>query len=293
VGADAGDVVDNARDRVGLGWRPEIGSSILEHFDSIDLIEVTPENFLELPRHEIDGFRELGRHIPVMVHALSLGLASRFPVREELLDRIARVVDFLEPEAWSEHLAFVRVPGIELGHLAAPPWSEETIDGAVRNIRRAAQAVGTPPYLENIATLYSPPGSTMTEAEWTRLILDQSSTSLLLDLENVYANATNQIRLAVTSLDSLPINTARYIHISGGQITQANSDQFYLDDHHHDTPVAVYDLLEELASRVTIPLSVILERDGHYPAFHVLLNELQRAREAISRGRARRLECAQ
>jgi uncharacterized protein (UPF0276 family) len=51
--------------------------------------------------------------------------------------------------------------------------------------------VGCAPLVENIATLIDPPGSTYDEATWIAEILAASDCSLLLDLHNLYANATN------------------------------------------------------------------------------------------------------
>lgn len=64
-----------------------------------------------------------------------------------------------------------------------------------------------------------------------------------------------------------------------------------LDDHLHDVPVAVYALLTEVASRARQPLTVILERDGAYPAMPVLLAQLQCARDALGAGRRRQSAC--
>jgi uncharacterized protein (UPF0276 family) len=61
-----------------------------------------------------------------------------------------------------------------------------------------------------------------------------------------------------------------------------------LDDHKHAVPDPVYDLLAALARHATRPLTVILERDGAYPPMDVLLDELDRARAALARGRQAR-----
>ena len=60
-----------------------------------------------------------------------------------------------------------------------------------------------------------------------------------------------------------------------------------LDDHLHDPPEPVYDLLAALAARCPNPLTVILERDGAYPPMPQLLAQLDRARAAVEFGRAR------
>ena len=46
-------------------------------------------------------------------------------------------------------------------------------------------------------------------------------------------------------------------------------------------------MLEQLGEHCPQPLTVILERDGRYPQFRVLLQQLQRARESVAAGRCR------
>jgi hypothetical protein len=43
-----------------------------------------------------------------------------------------------------------------------------------------------------------------------------------------------------------------------------------------------------LAFKAPQPLTVIIERDGHYPDFGALLEQMARARSALVTGRARR-----
>jgi uncharacterized protein (UPF0276 family) len=63
-------------DRVGLGWRPEIGLGILEQLDEIDIIEVVAENCIHLRNSELKVFNRLSSEVDIVVHAVSLGLAS-------------------------------------------------------------------------------------------------------------------------------------------------------------------------------------------------------------------------
>jgi uncharacterized protein (UPF0276 family) len=80
----------------------------------------------------------------------------------------------------------------------------------------------------------------------------------------------------------------RIVHVAGGQwIAARGGERRLLDDHRHDVPDPVFDLLADLAGRTPRPLTVILERDGNYPALARLLEELDRARAALARGRAR------
>src|SRR5687768_4289016 len=115
-------------DRVGLGWRPELAAGIFDGLDRIDVLEVIAENYVEASRDQRQGLRSLAREVPVHLHCVSLGLAGAEEVETARLDQVARLVDEIEPEGWSDHLAFVRAGGVEIGHLAMPPRTEASVE---------------------------------------------------------------------------------------------------------------------------------------------------------------------
>lgn len=279
-------------DRFGLGWRPRLAAGILANLDRIDIVEVIADDYFRAPRHERRALQTLAAQTPVTLHGVSLGLASAVPVVTRRLDDMARLCEEVKPEFWSEHLAFVRGGGIEIGHLAAPPRTEATIEGALANLVRAKQIAGVAPQVENVATLIDPPGSDRDEASWLAAIIRNSESKLLLDLHNLYANSLNFHFDPAEFISKLPAEEIQTVHLAGGKWIGRNGAQRLLDDHLHDVPDPVYDLLEEVAARAPQPLTIILERDGNFPSIESLLAELDRARKATSRGRARSLEAA-
>jgi uncharacterized protein (UPF0276 family) len=282
-------------DRVGLGWRPELAAGILSNLDRIDVIEIIAEDYWGSSR-QMQAVRMLAAQRPVTLHGISLGLASTVPVDRKRLDKMARLFEAVRPEGWSEHLAFVRAGGIEIGHLAAPPRTSFTVEAASANLEKARASVGSMPMVENIATLIDPPASDRTEPSWLNQILAASRADLLLDLHNLYANSVNFGQNPFEFLSCLPCASVRQVHISGGRWISSgewihNGDPRHrrlLDDHLHDPPDPVYELLSDLAVRCPNPLTVILERDGSYPPMDHLLRQLDLARAALARGRARK-----
>jgi uncharacterized protein (UPF0276 family) len=275
-------------DRVGLGWRPELAAGIFAHLDRIDVVEVIADDHFRASRAELRALCTLAAQVPVVLHGVSLGLASTEPVDERRLDRLARVVGEVGPELWSEHFAFVRGGGVEIGHLAAPPRTAETVDGTARNVARARAVVGTAPVLENVASLVDPLGD-RSEADWLADAAAAADVDLLLDLHNLYANARNFRFDAAAFIEQIPLGRVRMVHLSGGRWITAAGVHRLLDDHLHDPPDAVYALLVELARRAPHPLTVIVERDGEYPRMEVLLAQLDRARAALADGRQARI----
>jgi uncharacterized protein (UPF0276 family) len=277
-------------DRVGLGWRQQLAVGILSNLDSIDIVEVIADDFFDAPSRERSALRTLGAQTPVTLHGVSLGLASSVAVEPKRLDRMARLCAEVAPVSWSEHLAFVRGGGVEIGHLAAPPRNSATTDGALANLARATTIVGIAPQVENVATLIDPPGSDRDEATWISDIVHGSNCDLLLDLHNLYANALNFNFDPMDFIARIPPENIVSIHLAGGKWIGARGGRRLLDDHLHDVPDPVYDLLEEAAARATRSLTVVLERDGDFPSIGCLLDQLDRARQALARGRARQVD---
>jgi uncharacterized protein (UPF0276 family) len=269
-------------DRVGLGWRPELAAGILSNLDRIDVIEAIADDYFD-SQARARALKTLAAQTSVVLHGIALGMASTAPVDPKRLAKMAKLVEQIRPESWSEHLAFVRAGEIEIGHLAAPPRTQSTIDATAENLETARKIVGSLPLVENIATLIDPPASSLAEPEWLTETVQASGAGLLLDLHNLYANSAN---FGIEHfLDRLPLDRVHTVHISGGRFIGR-----ILDDHLHDPPDPVYDLLTELAEKCPNPLTVILERDGSYPPMEHLLAQLDRARAAMAKGRHERSE---
>src|SRR5260370_5058410 len=94
--------------KIGLGWRPELAAGILAHLDRIDLIEVIADDYFDAAGHDLRALRTFAAQVGMVLHGVSLGLASTAPVASRRLDRIARLIQATGAEGWSEHLAFVR-----------------------------------------------------------------------------------------------------------------------------------------------------------------------------------------
>lgn len=282
------------KDRFGLGWRPQLALGILSNLDRVDLVEVIADDFFSAPRRDRRALKTLAAQVPVTLHGVTLGLASSVKVDPRRLDRTARLCEEIRPVSWSEHLAFVRGGGIEIGHLAAPPRCDETIEGTLKNLSLACSIVGVAPQVENVATLIEPPLSRYDEANWVSSIIRNSQSDLLLDLHNLHANALNFGFDPIDFISRIPAGRVGGIHLAGGRWVSKGDVRRVLDDHLHDVPDPVYTLLEEVGARTEPGLTVILERDGHFPSVESLLDQLDRARVALARGRkrARRDEAA-
>jgi uncharacterized protein len=204
---------------------------------------------------------------------LSLGSAEGIDL--ERARRLGALARELNAPAVSEHIAFVRGGGREIGHLTALPYSLDAARAVARNVARARKALpDIPLLLENAAWTLRFPDDALDEGSFYTEIVERTGCDLLLDLGNVYANAVNAGQAPLDLLRSYPLERAAMIHIAGGAL----EDGFYFDTHAHAVPEAVFGLLDAVLSRAgSIP--IILERDSSFPPFAELEAELARAGE--------------
>lgn len=266
---------------LGIGWRPELALAIDRRPD-LGFVELMAEDFTAsaIPP-AVDRLRQKGlRLIP---HGVSLSLGSAQPPEPRRLEALARLAERVAAPLVSEHLAFVRAGGIETGHLLPLPRTRETLDLMVSHVRQAQAALPVPLALENIATLIDWPDDDMNEADFLAELLERTDALLLLDVENVYANARNRGIDPLDFIDRLDLSRIAYIHVAGGVAKGA----LYHDTHTFPVSQPVLDLLEEVCARAPIP-GMMLERDDCFPGAAELNAELDALAGAIERGVRRR-----
>jgi uncharacterized protein (UPF0276 family) len=267
---------------LGIGWRAELALPIDRRQD-LGFVETIAEGLN--PRDPLPAAlqRLHERRVPIVPHGLTLSLGGAEPPDARRLEHLDKLARWLGAPLVSEHLAFVRAGGVETGHLQPVPRTREALEVIVANVREAKQSLSVPLALENIATLLEWPGAEMDEADFLAEVLKKADVQLLLDVENVYANARNHRKDPVHFLDRIPLHRIAYVHVAGG----VDRDGIYHDSHAHAIPAPVLELLEELCSRVAVP-GVLLERDDGFPTNAELNVELDAIAAAVARGNARR-----
>jgi uncharacterized protein (UPF0276 family) len=61
------------RDRIGLGWRPELAAGTLANLDRIDVVEVVADDCFNSSSRDLRALRTLAAQVPVTLHGLSMG----------------------------------------------------------------------------------------------------------------------------------------------------------------------------------------------------------------------------
>ena len=263
---------------LGIGFREPFRADIFLNQDKIDFLEITTDHFLDAKPEKREELKLLKEHFPLIPHSLELSLGSAEGIDEEYLEKVAEIVEFVQPEWFSDHLCFTKSGGVKIGHLAPVPYTKEAVKVFVRNITKVKNRIGTPLVLENITYLVRFPSSEMPESEFIKTILEETDCGLLLDVTNLYINSRNFGFDWREFLDEIPLNRVVQLHFVGSH-THGNR---LIDAHANKTEAEIWEVFAEVAKRCEIK-GAILERDENFPPFAEILEELETARTLINR----------
>lgn len=269
---------------VGLGWRTELAAPLLGRPHTVSCIEVIAEACFDgAPMsREVMGLAEIwkGRVLP---HGLKLSLGSADGIDVERAKRLGALTRKLQAPVVSEHVAFTRGRSAEkrlreIGHLTQLPLTRTAVSVVTKNVDKARRHLPDVPFLlETPAWTLRWPDDEMDEGSFFGELVEATGCDLLIDLANIYANAINSRQDPLSLLRSYPLSRVAMVHLAGGAVR----DGFYVDTHAHPVSAPVFALLEALL-QVTGPLPIIIERDGNFPNFVELAQEVARTRQILT-----------
>ena len=223
-------------------------------------------------RAELDQICE---RFPVIPHGIGLSVGSD-ALDPDYLAAIKRISDITCSPYYSEHLAMTRAPGIEIGHLSPLWFTEDVLRATTANVRRVQDVLKKPLILENVTYPFTIPNASMTQAEFFTRLVQATDCGVLLDVTNVYINATNHRFNPFAFLRDMPLDRIVQVHLAGGY----TRDGVAIDSHSRPVEAGSWDVLEALVALTPIRGS-ILEHDANYPDISMLLDQVSRARRTI------------
>lgn len=264
----------------GLGLKPEHFSEALACQAPGLWWEVHPENYLADggPRRAwLEAIRQ--RH-PVSLHGVSLSLAADAPPDEAHLQRLAQLVERIQPALVSEHLAWSIWRGQYLPDLLPFPRTHAALQRIAANIQRTQDVLRRPIAIENPTHYLHLPGHEWAEGDFLAELIRCTGCSLLLDVNNVYLSAHNLGLDAHALLEAMPLHAVSEIHLAGHHADPHWGQHLLIDS--HDAPVAepVW-ALYEAALALCGPRPTLIERDAELPPLATLLAERHRAHECL------------
>ena len=258
----------------GLGLRTQHYEEILNGNPPIDWFEVISENYMlpgGQPLRMLDRIRE---RYPVVMHGVSLSIASTAPPNFEYLRELRDLARRVEPKWISDHLCWTGVHGKNLHDLLPIPYTNEALDHVVSRVELVQDYLGRAIVLENVSTYVQFNNSEMTEWEFLGELSRRSGCWLLFDVNNVYVSAFNHGYDPNAFLQGIPADRVVQFHMAG----HSHMGTHIIDTHDHPVCEDVWDLYVAALKRFG-RVSTMIERDDNIPRLDELIIEVNRTRE--------------
>jgi uncharacterized protein len=266
----------------GIGFKPQHFDAILAGEQPIGFVEVHAENYMGAggPPHAM--LRQLRERYALSIHGVGLSIGSAAPLDTDHLARLKALCERYQPASFSEHLAWSSHGEVYLNDLLPLPYTPETLDRIVAHIDQVQHTLRREMLLENPSTYLQFAESPIPEAEFLSEIARRTGCGLLLDVNNVFVQATNHGTSAEAYLAAFPLARVKEIHL-GGHDAQTDETGAPLLIDAHGTPVAdaVWHLYESVIAR-TGALPTLIEWDNDVPDWPILAAEARAAGAILS-----------
>lgn len=257
----------------GLGLRAQHYPDILEGNPSIDWFEIISENYMVPGGKPLHVLERIRARWPVVMHGVSLSIASTSPLNEDYLQQLKALAERVEPEWISDHLCWTGVHGVNLHDLLPIPYTEEALDHVTARVHRVQEFLGRALTLENVSAYVEFAPSEMKEWEFLSELTRRTGCWLLFDVNNVYVSCINHGHDAKTFLEGIPKDRVVQFHLAG----HSDMDTYIIDTHDALVRPEVWELYR-LALQRFGRVSTMIERDDNIPPLPDLLTELDVAR---------------
>ena len=281
-----------AMQRVGIGLRQPHYAELLETRPALGFVEVHSENFFADGGAALAVLREAREIWPVSLHGVGLSLGSACGLDPWHLDRLARLVERIEPVRVSDHASFARAPRRDgtvshLNDLLPIAFTEASLELMSANVSQVQERLRRPILVENLSAYLRWADDTLAEPAFFNALARRSGCGLLLDVNNLVVNALNAgvepVRAACDWIDALDPGIAGEIHLAGYDAR----GEIVIDDHGSRVHAPVWQVYRH-ALGVTGALPTLVEWDTGVPALEVLLGEAREAaRLQVSLARVR------
>ena len=261
---------------VGIGLRFPHHELVAQGRPQVAWFEVHAENYFGggAARRVLTGVR---RDYPISLHGVGLSLGSAEELDGRHLQRIAELVESIEPALVSEHLSWSVVGGQYLADLLPLPMTEEALDVVCRHVEQTQAALQRRILIENPSTYLQFRHSTIPEWEFMTAVAQRTGCGILCDVNNIFVSASNHGWNAERYLNALPAAAVGEIHLAGHALrTLDNGRSVRIDDHGSSVCAEVWALYVQALRRFGAKPTLI-EWDTNIPEFEVLLDEAAQA----------------
>lgn len=265
----------------GVGYKPQHFEDLKAAPGPVAWLEVHAENYMGAGGRPLAQLRVLMEDFRLSVHGVGLSIGGDGPLDQEHLARLKHLVGWSRPASFSEHLAWSSHGDAFLNDLLPLPYTAATLARVAEHIDQVQTTLGRQMLLENPSSYLAFAESTWSETDFLRELVRRTGCGLLLDVNNVFISATNLGTTPAEYIDSYPLESVGEIHVGGHDHDQDDHGAPLLIDS-HGKPVAdpVWALLDYTLTR-SGPRPILVEWDNDVPDWAILLEEAERAEQAL------------
>ncbi len=215
-----------------------------------------------------------------MASGLSIGGESRLDA--EHLERLKRLIGWLEPASFSEHLAWSTHDSAFLNDLLPLPYTAATLNRVSDHVDEVQDALGRRMLLENPSSYLAFADSTWGETDFLAEVARRTGCGLLLDVNNVFVSATNLDLDPVAYIEAFALALVGEIHLGGhAEDADDHGAPLLIDSHGHPVADPVWDLYSRVIARCGARPTLI-EWDNDVPEWNILAAEADRSAAILS-----------
>jgi len=260
----------------GVGLRAPHVRQVLAERPHIAWLEVHSENYYAGGGTALAALDRIRVDYPLSLHGVGMSLGSTDPIDATHLGKLRRLIDRCEPQLVSEHLCWSGAGGRHLNDLLPLPYTEEALAHVCRRIAQVQDFLGRELAVENVSSYLAFADATIPEWEFVAAVARRTGCKLLVDVNNIYVNATNHGFDADTYLAAMPVEAIAEIHLAGFE----DIGSCLIDT--HGAPVApdVWSLYARAIDRYG-PRPTLIEWDVDIPPLDTLLAEAAKAQSVL------------
>jgi uncharacterized protein (UPF0276 family) len=269
--------------RAGIGLRQPHYTEVIETAPALGFVEVHSENFFADGGPAIAVLHQARERYSVSLHGVGLALGSAAGVDLWHLDRLARLVERIDPLRVSDHACFARAerangqPPLHANDLLPIGFNRGSLDILCANVSQVQDRLKRPILVENLSAYLSFDDDAIDEPAFFAALCRRTGCGMLLDVNNLMVNALNAgVHDPVSSctgfVDALPEGIVGEVHLAG----YCRSDDIVIDDHGSRVRPEVWSVYEHALRRFgAVP--TLVEWDTDLPPLAVLLAEAEQA----------------
>ena len=265
----------------GLRLRTEYMPQVLSERPDVDWFEIISENHLEAQGGQLDRLLAVRASYPLVMHGISLGIGSPWPLDRGYLGKLKRLIELVEPAWISDHLCWRGADEMH-GSLLPLPYSPEMLDHVVTRIQRVQEMLGQRILLENVPAEGLDRAQGIPEAEFITEVARRSDSLVLIDVSNLLSSIRTSAIDADEYLSALSPAHIQQIHLGGAvALCGPGAEQAVAEE---DPVWSLYVRILEMFG----PVSTMIEREDTIAPLEEMVQEVSKARCSASTVLSRR-----